>query len=231
MNQRKLYTAMGVFHVCTGRDGKKVPIVMIGQQDHQLDPQELVVWSVLYWRLLDQSGVERRYEEMLRSLPLTEYRTLAHCLARLVTRGLVLEGVGETEADALYDLMGGLYVVPLRIGFFTRIGAFLKAVVVDGHTIHEAGILFRSPKLRDSERRVLALVRQTILSTAELVKCVELGVTDLTTTEKVMDALYNDADTTSDNLPDLMYGAASRNEITQAVSNLYLNRKITFARV
>ena len=103
--------------------------------------------------------------------------------------------------------------------------------MVDGHTIHEAGILFRSPKLRDSERRVLALVRQTILSTAELVKCAELGVTDLTTTEKVMDALYNDADTTSDNLPDLMYGAASRNEITQAVSNLYLNRKITFARV
>lgn len=231
MNQSKLYTAMGVLRVRAGRDGKKVPIVMIGQQEYQLDPQELVMWSALYWRLLDKAGVERHYEEMLRSLPLAEHRTSEHCLARLVTRGLVLEGIGVTEADALYDLMGDLYVIPLRIGFFTRLGAFLKAVVVDGYTIREAGILFRSPKLCDSEKRVLALVRQTILSTAELVKCTELGVTDLTTNEKVMEALYNDADTTSDNLPDLMYGAASRNEITKAVSNLYLNRKITFARV
>lgn len=66
----------------------------------------------------------------------------------------------------------------------------------------------------------MALSRQALLSTAELVKCAEVGVRDISTDEKLMDALYNDDDTTSDNIADMMLTAESRERVTVAIANL-----------
>lgn len=46
-----------------------------------------------------------------------------------------------------------------------------------------------------------------------------------------MDALYNDEDTTSDNITDMMLTAVSREPVTVAVANLYLRKQIIFQRV
>ena len=83
----------------------------------------------------------------------------------------------------------------------------------------------------EQEAQVMALSRQALLSTAELIKCAELGVRDISTDEKLMDALYNDDDTTSDNIADMMLTAKSREQITAAVANLYLRKQIIFQRV
>lgn len=77
----------------------------------------------------------------------------------------------------------------------------------------------------------MALSRQALLSTAELIKCAELGVRDVSTDEKLMDVLYNDDTTTSDNIPDMMLVAKSREYVTAAVANLYLRKQIIFQRV
>ncbi len=77
----------------------------------------------------------------------------------------------------------------------------------------------------------MALARQELLSTAELVKCEELGVKDVSTGEKLMAALYDDDDTTSDNMPARMRTAKSRELVTLAVANLYLRKQIIFERV
>ena len=77
----------------------------------------------------------------------------------------------------------------------------------------------------------MALSRQALLSTAELIKCTEVGARDISTDEKLMDALYNDDDTTSENIADLMLTAGSRGWVTEAVANLYLRKQIIFERV
>ena len=64
--------------------------------------------------------------------------------------------------------------------------------------------LFRKDKPNQREAQVMALSRQALLSTAELIKCVEVGVSDISTDEKLLDALYSDTDTTSDNIGDIM---------------------------
>ena len=74
----------------------------------------------------------------------------------------------------------------------------------------------------------MALARQELLSTAELIKCVEMGVSDISTTQKLMDALYDDEDTTSFNMPIKMRSAESRETVTMAVVNLYLRKQIIF---
>ena len=75
------------------------------------------------------------------------------------------------------------------------------------------------------------LARQALLSTAELIRCVELGVTDVSSDENVMDALYSDADNTSDNMGDLMRGSQNREPVTLSVANLCLRKQIIFERV
>ena len=78
---------------------------------------------------------------------------------------------------------------------------------------------------------MLTLSRQALLSTAELVKCVELGISDLPSGQRVVDALYDDADTTSENIQYLMLHADSRAPVTLAVANLCLGKQIIFERV
>ena len=59
----------------------------------------------------------------------------------------------------------------------------------------------------------------------------DLGVTDVSSDDKVMDALYNDTDATSDNMGDLMRASQSREPVTLSVANLCLHKQIIFERV
>ena len=91
--------------------------------------------------------------------------------------------------------------------------------------------LFRKDRPSEREAQVLALSRQALLSTAELIKCAEAGATDVSTDEKLMDVLIDNDYTTSDSLPFEMLDAKQRTPITMAVANLYLRKQIIFDRV
>ena len=230
IRRRTLYTAVGHFRNVTTKDGA-YPVVLVNRQEYRMDPQEMTVWSVLNWRLLDARGVEDCYEPMFRALMLEERLTLEDCLGRLVTRGLVAAGHGDTDFEALYDLLGALYVVPISESLPLRTATFFKMLLLDGVPFARAKQIFQKARLSDGEARVMALARQALLSTAELIRCVDLGVTDVSSDAKVMDALYSDADATSDNMGDLMRVSPSRGMVTMSVANLYLHKQIIFERV
>ena len=228
--RRTLYTAVGHFRSVTTKDGA-YPVVLVNRQEYQMDPQEMTVWSILNWRLVDAQGVEEHYEPMFQALRLEERRTLEHCLDRLVTRGLVAAGRGETDFEALYDLLSGLYVVPISESLPLRTATFLKMLLLDGVPFARAKQIFRKARLSEGEARVMSLARQALLSTAELIRCVDLGVTDVSSDDKLMDALYSDADATSDNMGDLMRTSQSREPVTRSVARLCLHKQIIFERV
>lgn len=137
-------------------------------------------------------------------------------------------GAGDTDFDALYDLLGGLYVTPLSENPLFRLAVFLKLTVLRGVPFSKTQVLLRKERLNEAEAQVMALARQELLSTAELIKCVETGVDDISTTQKLMDALYDDEDTTSFNMSFKMQSAESRKAVTIAVANLYLHKQIIF---
>ena len=113
MNKRTYYTAVGRFVKRHDPDGNLYPAVYVNQQEHLLDLQEMAVWTALNWRLADLRQLERKYDLLARELHLLEPRTLENCLNRLEVRGLAASGTGESDLEALYDLLGGLYVVPI----------------------------------------------------------------------------------------------------------------------
>lgn len=229
--RKTYYTAVGHFRRKTNADGQSYPVILNNQDEYLVDMQEMTVWTTLNWRIADFAQLEKEYDRLSWDCGAPAYRTLHDCLKRLVTRGLVVSGSGETGFEALYDLISGLYVTPLSESLPLRAVAFLKLVFLRGVPVSRAFSLFRRDRPTEAEARVMALARQEPLSTAELIKCEELGVKDVSTGEKLMAALYDDDDTTSRNIPVRMRESKSAESVTMAVANLYLRKQIIFERV
>ena len=196
-----------------------------------MDLQEMILWTCLSWRLLSLEQIRELYLQKTRFMEVSFSRPFEECAARLVTRGLAASGTGRTGYEALYDLLANLFVVPVSGSFPLRVLAFLKLTLRDRVPFGKARRLFQADRPNAEERRLLALSRQALLSTAELIKCAEAGVSDLSTDQKVMAALYNDDFTTCDNIRWEMMQAGSREDVTLAVANLYLRKQIIFERL
>lgn len=230
MDNHTLYTAIGHLKKKNEGFGQTYPVILINRQEYLMDMQEMTVWTALCWRLMDYKQLQNKYEQLAKELPFCKY-TLESCVERLKTRGLIAAGSGETDFEALYDLLGGLYVVPLSERFPLRLATFLKLVLFKNVPAKQAGILFQRDHPNEQEAKVIALSKQALLSTAELIKCFDVGAQDISSGRKLMDALYQDPDTTSDNISFLMRDSLNKATVTTAVANLYLRKQIIFERV
>ena len=224
------YAAVGHFKCHRTLDGKKYPVVIVGRKEYMLDVQEMTVWSSLAWRILSRSQIAEAYLKLTRGLSFTSRRALDDCIDRLVTRGLVAEGRGGSEYEALYDLLSCLYIAPVSANPFLRFGAFLKLWIWDGAPFSKAICLFSRPKPSAEERQIVRLANQALLSSAELIKCAERGVRTLRSDEQLMDCLYNDELTTSENLSILMAASRQARPVSAAIANLYLHKQVVFER-
>lgn len=231
MLQHAYYTAVGRYLCKTDGAGRTYPVVICKQEEHCVDLQEMTLWTALNWRLLDHRQAEQQYRKLAQGLLPAPPRSFDDCLNRLCVRGLAAEGKGETGLDALYDLLSDLYIRPATGSLPQRLCKFLKMTVLDGVAVSTASRLLRKDQRSIQESQIMRLSRQTLLSTAELVKCVENGVTDLSTEEKVLDALYGDTETTCDNIGFIMHSAESMQAVVVAVSNLYLRQQVILERV
>ncbi len=230
MNKHILYTAIGHFRRKNTVEGS-YPVIIIDQQEYMVDIQEMILWTCLNWRFLTLEQLRQHYEQKIQSLDSVPSRPFEECVARLVTRGLSASGAGNTSIDALYDLLGDLYVVPVSSSVLLRVWAFLKLTLHDHIPVSKAGRLFQTDRPSLEERRVLTLSRQALLSTAELIKCVETKTYDVSTSDKLLSALYDDTETTSRNISSLMRDKPSTMPVLVAISNLYLRQQIIFQRL
>ena len=55
MRNRTLYTAVGHFKKVVTKDGA-YPVVLVNREEYRMDPQEMTVWTILNWRILDAQG-------------------------------------------------------------------------------------------------------------------------------------------------------------------------------
>ena len=67
---KKLYTAVGIMKQKRGAKGMTYPYVEIGKQEFVLDMQEMVLWSVLNWRILSEGEIKELYEKKVNELGL-----------------------------------------------------------------------------------------------------------------------------------------------------------------
>jgi len=227
---KTLYTAVGRFHRKGTVGGLSCPVIFVNQQEYALDMQEMILWMVLNRRILEHGQVEEYYRSKASEVGFASHRSWDACLQRLRQRGLIVAGTGDAGEDALYNLISCLYVVPISNSVLLRATIFLKATLLGGMKASEAKRVFARPTMTEYERQVYRLSRQTLLSTAEIIKCVEKKAIDLSTNEKLLDILYDDDETTSDNIASLVRCMDSCQPVLLAIANLYLSQQIIFDR-
>lgn len=139
---KKLYTAVGRITFKRQKKGMRCPLVILGEREYILDMQEMLLWSILNWHILSMDEIETLYENKEKETGIASHRTAGDCLGRLVQRGLINCGEGETDADALYDLLSVLYAIPISESLILRAVSFVRMTVFRKIPISTAKRLF-----------------------------------------------------------------------------------------
>ncbi len=223
-----LYLSLGYLQTKTTIKGS-YPTIYLGQKKCYPDIQEMLVWSILNHQISQKSAIEQLYQAKCRQLNFQAERSLEDCLIRLQRRGLIVVADGITEEAALYNLLSCLYIVPVSANPLLKIIAFSK-LLMQKTPLAIAKRVFEKDIMSNQEQEVINLARQALLSTAEIIKCVDKKATDLSTDSKILAAIYDDQETTCDNIASLARLFKSRQPVILAVANLYLRQQIIFER-
>ena len=228
---KTLYTAVGIFKLKNQGKNNVYPTVILSGKECRLDVQEMMIWSTLNWRITDDKKLYTYYSEQEKKSGVVFSRSYTDTLNRLIVRGLVASGCGENGEEALYDLISGLYIIPLYQSPFVRIISFLRMVFIFKLPYKKAKVLFERDKKNKNERRIMKLAFSAPMSTAEIVKCIDKNIDFILNEDDVMEFLYDDKFTTSENIAESVRGLSSVRTVLTAVSNLYLRRQILFERM
>lgn len=231
MRSVTLYTAVGRFERKTDAYGRSCPVIKLGHSEYMVDLQEMVIWTCLNWRIVKKEEIYGLYEKACQGNVFLTERSLDSCISRLLIRGLLVSGTGETDYDALYDLLSTMYIIPANGSFLLRLFSFCKLTLVNHVPFSATKKLFMKDKRTAREEQVMQLARQALLSTAEIIKCMEKDIRHLPDEESILNNLYDDPDTTSDNIGFTVKSASSSKAVTLAVANLYLRQQIIFERI
>ena len=192
--------------------------------------QEMMLWTVLNWRILTEDEIYLLYEKKVQETGFMSARSAEECVRRLVQRGLIAKGSGDTGEDALYDLLSELYVIPISENLFLRMISFIRLTLFSRLPYSVTKKIFSKDKRNDSEKKVMRLANRAILSTAEIIKCIDQNVLSFTTDEDLLDVLYHDEYTTSDNIAYAVRSLPQCRPVITSIANLYLRKQIIFER-
>ena len=230
MMNTNLYTAVGKFHVKGSIGSMRCPLVTIGGREFILDMQEMMLWTVLNWRILTEDEIYLLYEKKVQETGFMSARSAEECVRRLVQRGLIARGSGDTGEDALYDLLSELYVIPISENLFLRMISFIRLTLFSRLPYSVTKKIFSKDKRNDNEKKVMRLANRAILSTAEIIKCIDQNVLSFTTDEDLLNVLYHDEYTTSDNIAYAVRSLPQCRPVITSIANLYLRKQIIFER-
>lgn len=224
------YTAIGKYEFRKDKDGNKLPVILAEEKDYALDIWEMILWSSLIWNIHTHDEITKIFYQKEREVHVLGELSCETYIDRLENKGLVVSGHGLTAVDALHDLLSKLYVIPITAIFFTRGAAFLHLTLIKQIPYKVTKHIIDKPRFDALESKIMKLVGQNRLSVGELIKCIECGIVDVSTNDKLMDSLYDDEITTYKNIGTLFRTCDSCNPVLEAVANLYLNKYILFER-
>ncbi len=227
--KKTFYTAIGRLTYQKNSENHCHPVITISGREYMVDLQEFTLWMSLNWRIARAEEIPFYYGLADVNFPCT--RSLTECVKRLLVRGLIVSGSGDTEYDALYDLLSFLYIIPTDGGKALRFASFLKLMLLGQIPLSAIKQLCSRDTRTPDEQKVMHLAGQALLSTAEIIKCAENKIASLPDDESILSGLYNDDYTTSENIPYLVKGSLYSKPIILAVANLYLRQQIIFERI
>lgn len=205
------FTAIGLYKITVDERGQNAPYIQSLGKLHAISIPEFIIWSNLLWEILTYDELKEKYISQLRkhNAPTPDFDEL---LNMLLARKLITRGDGYTGADALYQMLSDTFVLPHKSSV-RRLLCNLTTRFSPKHTT-----------IPDTEQRVLTLIGQTPLNVAEISRCFDLNLHDIKTPDKLIAGIYLTSDQKHISLE--QQNSPNRNAVLQAVSNLYLHRKV-----
>lgn len=222
-----LYTSVGYLKMTKTTEGILTPAIINNGQEYRLSEHELTIWSCLAFRILHAHELEQLYVKYQADMKHPDAQTFAGSLNRLLLRGLIAKGTGLTGIDALYQLLGELYIHPVKDSRIIHLLTSLKLFFTGKLPLSALPRCFQRRDTPPLEKMILRLSAQVPLSTAELLSCFNNTLKK----EKLLDALdelYNDDSVTYQTLAENAQIHHLQLPVLQAIGNLYLNRQILF---
>lgn len=228
---KKLYAAVGIFKLNHKDKNEIYPSVILSGNECKLDIQEMSIWASLNWRILSYEQLYTYYKEREDKFDFICSRSFENSLNRLCIRGLIAEGIGNTDEEALYNLISKLYIVPLYQSTLIRTISFLKLILLHNVPFSKAKAVFEFDRKTRDEKHIMKLAFSAPMSTAEIIKCVDKNISCILCEDDVVEFLYDDNLITSDNIAETTRNLPSTRSVISAISNLYLRKQILFERI
>lgn len=221
-----LYTAVGHLTLRKGQNHTNYPMVLIGKQEYGLVPEELALWSCLAFQILTLEELKKFYQEGLESKGIYSSGSFEYFLRRLLMRELITKGSGLTGVDALYRLLGNLYLEPVKDSWFLRLFTCIQLYTNGTLPLSEFQQRLKKPENTKLETLILGLSHELSLSVAELLEYVD---SQSNLPPKVaLQELYDNTEETCDTLAEQVQIHQTQLPVLQAIGNLYLHKQILF---
>lgn len=228
---KKLYTAVGQLHFRGSAMENRCPILVVNGNETTPNMSEMILWSTLYWQILTDDELETQFAAKKNEVNYTDSMSASAVMYWMMRRGLIEEGIGDTYEDALYDLLSRLYITPIEVNPLLDVVSFLRMVFSDRLPVKTALQVFNRDRRSDGEKKIMKLIHKVKLTTAETVRCFDRNVLDLQNEDEVVERLYQDDYTTSENIADEMRSSPVCRSVLTDISNLYLRKQIVFDRI
>ena len=219
-----LYTAIGNYKL----NAHGLPTIFTGDNEYALNTHELILWTILAFRILTYQELKKEFYAKERDLHILGELDFDHYLNRLKVRRLIVSGQDCTGIDALYDLIGHLHVQAIPGNLFLRTITFLKLWLISRISFAKASLVLHTEKPEPLEKQILSLVRHQTLSTAELILCIQNGTTRLHNSQELIELVYSDELTDCESILSDCRVNDSRFLVLTAIVNLYFKQRISF---
>ena len=223
------YAAVGRYRIRM-EDGHKVPYIQKLGKLNPISIPEFVIWSTLLWEVLSYDELKRQYDSIIRESGIHPPE-LDELLEMLIRRKLIVRGLGYTGMDALYNMLADAFVMPYWVSEPRKAATTIRLWLKGKLNTKQLMAMAKGSKMSDDESRVINLVEQTPLSTAELIRCFDREIYDVSSPDKVIAGIYPDEDSEQARIANESRPSKNTNAVLQAVSNLYLNRQIVLETV
>lgn len=223
-----MFTSVGKYEIEYTKDGGRQPIIISGNQRYEVCIEEFILWSSLIWNIFTRDELEKIYDKKIATAHVFDDRDFEHYLKRLQVRGLIVSGTDYSAIDALYQLIQNLFICPIKTNLLLKVKSFVHLTFIKKVPFAITKKIFKEDKLSKDELVVMSLVKQNLISTSELIKCVEIGVDNISNDDILVDKLYDDELTTCDNIGIFSRFLKSQQPVLDAVIRLYLKKLIIF---
>ena len=203
------------------------PLIVVDGEEKALSKSEFILWTSLNWKILNKESLEKEFDRRMKKYGIDSEMSFEQTLNRLKTRGLVVSKSDYLAADALYNLLKDLYVVPLG-----AVSTFKKAMIfgfmlIDGMPIDKCREAMADFDLKGLEKQIVCFSKRLKVSGAELIRISDKGLWDIKSEDEIVPLAYDEHEDI-DSLGNCTRFSKCKEEVLEAIVNLYLKKQIVF---